>query len=345
MHAVQLAAVDPAVGKRLFHSLRTYAQGKKSVVLAINQLHLVEKCTSLLHFEAGQLVAQGSLGMVQKVVPRFFSQKDSSLSHTNTEIMTACTNSVEITDVAKETMSQTIGEAVGHDPEVRTMGAVKGSISAKYLKSFGVPLFIVCVATGLLCYAFMGFNDRWLAAWVEEQEQYPEHIDKDMYIGVYIGGTGFFLLFLLVSSALVQVGAAKASRSVHADCVASIMHAPVHYFETTPSGRLISRFSSDVTTSDTNLSQFGDNFIQFTATLVCLLVVVVMIIPFMLIPAVIVCIGTYIQVLKTDLHACSIVPPLEHYIIQARDVFDRLWQLTARIERSSGWQIRKWLLA
>ena len=66
---------------------------------------------------------------------------------------------------------------------------------------------------------------------------------------------------------MVQVGCARAARSLHADCVASLLRAPVLYFDSTPSGRLISRFSSDFTTADSALAQFGDNVLQFSATI------------------------------------------------------------------------------
>ena len=149
----------------------------------------------------------------------------------------------------------------------------------------------------------MGFNDRWLAHWIEKKSNSGDHgdiVDDSLYIWLYIIGTLVFLIFLIISSALVQIGAARAARSLHADCVASVMRAPVSYFEATPSGRLISRFSSDVTTADNALSQFGDNWLQFVSTIVVYFVVVIMILPQMVVAAVLVGIGTWLQVVAVD---------------------------------------------
>ena len=68
----------------------------------------------------------------------------------------------------------------------------------------------------------MGFNDRWLADWLDHNEEEAEKAaggqgggrggDGDgRYIGVYVGGTALFLFFLLVSSATVQVSCARAN--------------------------------------------------------------------------------------------------------------------------------------
>eukprot|EP01049_Picozoa_sp_SAG25_P003816 SAG25_NODE_229_length_11447_cov_5.927476_8_plen_405_part_00 len=154
----------------------------------------------------------------------------------------------------------------------------------------------------------MGFNDRWLAAWLEHNDAaadagQPVRTDerrRNEYIVVYVIGTAVFLVGLLASSALVQLGAARAARTLHDDCVASLLQAPVSYFEGTPSGRLISRFSSDVTTADNALMQFGDNWLQFAATIIVYYVVVIMILPSMVIAALVVTITYWLQVIAVD---------------------------------------------
>jgi ABC-type multidrug transport system fused ATPase/permease subunit len=114
------------------------------------------------------------------------------------------------------------------------------------------------------------------------------------------GGTFLFLVAMLLGSTLVQVGGARAAKSLHADCTAALLHAPMSYFDGTPSGRLISRFSADLSTVDQVLAQFTDNWLQFTANILVLMALVVLFIPIMSIVAVFVFCGIWIQVSSTD---------------------------------------------
>lgn len=192
-----LAAVDLAVGQQLFSALQAYADGGKAVILAMNQLDLAKRCTHIVHFEAGKLVTQGPAAAVAAAVPSFF-KKDAGIGHQvvvggaghvdgggapRDAAITGCgTDTMADKDATEtsEVVPEGARELVTHDPEKRLMGSVKSSISSKYLKSFGWPLFIVCLLTGHISYAFMGFNDRWLAAWVEEQDANPDTIDTSV---------------------------------------------------------------------------------------------------------------------------------------------------------------------
>ena len=117
---------------------------------------------------------------------------------------------------------------------------------------------------------------------------------------VYIAGTAVFLALLLLSSTLLQIGGARAAEGLHNDCVAALLRAPVWYYEKTPSGRFTSRFSADVANVDQALGQMGDNFLQFTFTILALYVVVCLVMPVMLIMAVLVSAGCYFQIVAVD---------------------------------------------
>ena len=78
----------------------------------------------------------------------------------------------------------------------------------------------------------------------------------------------FILLLLLLSwssscpavlvlgySLLASTRMVTASGTIHSTALANIMRAPMSFFDTTPSGRIINRFSSDVATVDLTLPQ------------------------------------------------------------------------------------------
>ncbi|KAJ3029830.1 UNVERIFIED_CONTAM: hypothetical protein HDU68_010951 [Siphonaria sp. JEL0065] len=74
--------------------------------------------------------------------------------------------------------------------------------------------------------------------------------DTMFYITVY-GLLGFSKVLVAVVLNLINVfGAIRASRSLHQSLLASILGAPLRFFETTPLGRILNRFSKDISTID-----------------------------------------------------------------------------------------------
>ena len=57
-------------------------------------------------------------------------------------------------------------------------------------------------------------------------------------------------------AAAVAYGAIKASKILHEALLDNIMRCPMSFFDTTPLGRLINRFSKDVDTMDAELRMF-----------------------------------------------------------------------------------------
>lgn len=71
-----------------------------------------------------------------------------------------------------------------------------------------------------------------------------------MYLGVY-GALGFAqALSTLISSLCLAVGSKIASRNLHQSVLVNVMHSPMSFFETTPLGRIVNRFSKDISTID-----------------------------------------------------------------------------------------------
>lgn len=287
-----LAAVDAEVGQKLFRSLQEYTDSTagRSVILAMNQCHLMSSCTRILHVEAGKLVADGTFERVVTANDKFSQMAESKT------IMAESLDVDREDDGDDETTDSKSREVA---VEARAVGSVDLSRTLnRYLRSFGRFHCVLCLVVAIVAWGVMAFNDRWLATWIEHAEDADPN--TTMYITVYIIGTFIFLLGLIASSTLVAIGSANAARSVHGDCVKYLMRAPVSYFETTPSGRLVSRFSADVANVDQQLGQFGDNWLQFTATLLAIYVVVIWILPVMAVGTVIVSVGTYFQIMATD---------------------------------------------
>ena len=88
----------------------------------------------------------------------------------------------------------------------------------------------------------------WLAYW--SSANITSDKQRKMYIGIY-GGIGLGQgLFTLLFSISVAFGSIVASRRLHNRLLLNIMHSPMSFFDTTPLGRIVNRFSKDLFTID-----------------------------------------------------------------------------------------------
>ncbi|PYH93177.1 P-loop containing nucleoside triphosphate hydrolase protein [Aspergillus ellipticus CBS 707.79] len=86
----------------------------------------------------------------------------------------------------------------------------------------------------------------WLKHWSEVSEVQP-NVGTGKYIGVYLAfGLGSSLLVILQNLILWIFCSIEASRKLHERMAFAIFRSPMSFFETTPSGRILNRFSSDV---------------------------------------------------------------------------------------------------
>lgn len=99
------------------------------------------------------------------------------------------------------------------------------------------------------------------------------------YISVY-GLFGISLITVLNLQTLVQLyGSLVASRSLHNNLLVNILGAPLRFFEVTPIGRILNRFSKDVENVDNYVMEYFIVFIQKVIQVLTILIVISSVIP------------------------------------------------------------------
>ena len=86
------------------------------------------------------------------------------------------------------------------------------------------------------------------------------------WVGVYFGILVVHCISLVVCTMLVVGASTRASLSLHGDIIRRLLYAPIHWHESTPSGRTLSRLAADMPLVDSMLSQDVDTFVQMCAT-------------------------------------------------------------------------------
>ena len=77
---------------------------------------------------------------------------------------------------------------------------------------------------------------------------------------------------------------AKASTKMHRTLIDKTMHAPLSFFETNPSGRIINRFTSDLDVIDRKIPPELADVIWCCANIISVCITISVIVPFILIP-------------------------------------------------------------
>ncbi|KRT79870.1 ABC transporter ATP-binding protein [Oryctes borbonicus] len=141
------------------------------------------------------------------------------------------------------------------EAEKAETGSVKWEVYKHYLKSIGV--FLTC-STLLLNLVFQGFSigsNVWLTVWSGDENIVVNGVTdtarRDMYLGVY-GALGIGqALSMFLSSLALYIGTLNGALLMHNFILNNVIRAPcTSFYDITPVGRILNRFSKDVDTLD-----------------------------------------------------------------------------------------------
>ncbi|XP_035783639.1 multidrug resistance-associated protein 1-like [Anopheles albimanus] len=140
------------------------------------------------------------------------------------------------------------------EQEKSETGSVKWEVYKHYLKSIGLTL---SVATVLLNMVFQGFSigsNLWLSRWSTDKQAENDTGLRDMYLGVYGAFGAGQVLATFLCTLFLYIGALGASKALHKTLLVRVMRAPLtSFFDITPVGRVLNRFSKDIDTTDSDL--------------------------------------------------------------------------------------------
>ncbi|KAI9014437.1 P-loop containing nucleoside triphosphate hydrolase protein [Phycomyces nitens] len=198
--------------------------------------------------------------------------------------------------------------------EGRASGHVKMRHYIKYLKMVGGSWFWIGYALLVFgCRVFEISSIWWVKLWSQSyaKEGHPEPTstlfnpnntlwpdnnlpesspdDKTaMYFNTYVTLTAVSVFFITIRYAFLYLGTMNASKKLYAEMLHCVFRAPLRFFDTTPVGRILNRFSKDFETLDSELPIDIANFTIHLVFIVSTLIVVSLALPLFAIPMLII---------------------------------------------------------
>ncbi|KFR07766.1 Canalicular multispecific organic anion transporter 2, partial [Nipponia nippon] len=130
--------------------------------------------------------------------------------------------------------------------ETTETGTVKLTVFWQYVKAVGpVISLVICFLYCCQNAAAIGAN-VWLSDWTNEPVVNGTQHNTAMRIGVYAALGLLQGLMVLICSFTLAMGGINAARTLHAALLENKFHTPQSFYDTTPTGRIINRFSKDI---------------------------------------------------------------------------------------------------
>ncbi|KAJ8520164.1 hypothetical protein ONZ45_g2986 [Pleurotus djamor] len=247
-----LSALDAHVGKAVFQNVLLNSQPGKTRILVTHALHFLPQVDYIYTVLDGRIAERGTYaellaneGEFAKFVREFGSKEEEEKEKAEEE-------EEAIEDVGKDAEPKKARKpaaagAALMQTEERNTGAISGQVYRDYAqaaKGYIVLPFLILSLVFLQGATVMA--SYWLVYWQENEFQRS----PGFYMGIYafLGGAQALATFVMGSAFAMLTY--FASQSLHRGAIERIMHAPMSFFDTTPLGRIMNRFSKDIDTID-----------------------------------------------------------------------------------------------
>ncbi|KAM6957268.1 multidrug resistance-associated protein 1-like [Aplochiton taeniatus] len=129
-------------------------------------------------------------------------------------------------------------------------GRVKLEMYVEYFRTIGLTYIIPIISLYAFQQAASLTYNYWLSMWADDPIVNGTQIDTDLKLGVF-GALGFAQgITIFGTTVAISLGGLLASRHLHSDLLHNVLHSPVSFFECTPSGNLLNRFSKEIDAID-----------------------------------------------------------------------------------------------
>ncbi|KAF2126673.1 P-loop containing nucleoside triphosphate hydrolase protein [Dothidotthia symphoricarpi CBS 119687] len=309
-----LSAVDSRTAKHMFfNAIKGPLMKGRTCVLATHHTHLaIPHCDFAVYLDNGHVKGQGTpdelvkAGIVAADVmdqdtqqllssPPYVESTSPSASGTPSPVIPSKPPQQE--EVEAEDPS---GEAERDYEEGKFSGAVSWAVIKSYIMSMGPVLYWVIVAIAFAGQQLASLGTSlWIKEWAHQYDRLPkdtgaiESVDALFYLGIYTAICVAFVLVSFFRDTVTFYGALRATARIHERLLSAILYAKLAFFDRTPLGQIINRFSKDIEAMDQELAPYAISTFHILSSLIMVIGLISVVLPAFLIVAVFICLAYY----------------------------------------------------
>jgi ABC-type multidrug transport system fused ATPase/permease subunit len=253
-----LSAVDSETERLLCDRLLFKAWGKVTRVVATHRLEHLDRFDQVVYLHQGEILGRGKFADLLKSCDEFAEFYSEHATTQGEAADPAATPSVNTeTDLTATAMARGDSELEHRvtEDEDREVGAVKGSVYLDYIVSLGGEsranrLILFLLFTSATAVTVLPLLQRW---WLSYYSSHQERWSALPAVGIY-GVIGLLVLACFVMNEQFWLARGiQAGKNMHDKMLSSVLRAPIRFFDSTPVGRILQRFSRDIESVDVYL--------------------------------------------------------------------------------------------
>lgn len=302
-----LSALDPRVANHIFHNAIRKLLQDKTVIFVTHQLQYLVDCDDVILMREGGVAERGNHDDLMKLNGDYaamfnnFQLGDAPIIEAPRKSSGSQRKQADSKPGSVKNQSAAIKpDDNGEKQQVRGvawpvyrlyMGACGGVASCFLI----LTLFVLNVVSSAFCQWFLSYWVQQDQDWTKTETNTGNSTESfrnssslrdspmmHQYAAIYASSMVVMLLLKLLRGVAFVKGTLRASSKLHDELFHKILRCPMKFFDTTPIGRILNRFSKDMDEVDTRLPLQAEMFLQNVLLVFCCLGVIGCVFPWFL---------------------------------------------------------------
>lgn len=279
-----LSAVDAHVGKYIMENCFLDLLKGKTRILATHQLSMIAAADRVVFLDSTGSITVGTADELRKSTSLFddlmkYNDHDQS-EEEEIEENIEDEKIEELEEVKKKITENKKASGALMKDEAKAEDAVKLAVYMSFIK-YGtgflkwtfIPLFALLV---ILATFSQVFTNVWLSFWTSFKFAGRS---QGFYIGIFVMLAVCMSLLNFAFYFALTVVVNRTSKNLHSKAMKSILHSPMHFFDSSPLGRILNRFTHDTDTLDNEFSDQMRLFLSSSTSVIGVFILIIIYLP------------------------------------------------------------------